>query len=147
MTFFDVFAWVVMLLLVATSVAVVVLLGRWPAKVARARNHPQAEAIAIGSWLTLFLGFVLWPLVVIWAYVKPAHGGAGAPGNGLEQKFDAPAGRHLVGGAACADRRGDRPDYDRLPAGIHGNTGSLVALRTADQKCHRAGGPDGFGDQ
>ena len=107
-----------MLLLVATSVAVVVLLGRWPAKVARARNHPQAEAIAIGSWLTVIPRF-----------------------------RTVAAGRHLVGGAACADRRGDRPDYDRLPAGIHGNTGSLVALRTADQKCHRAGGSGGFGDQ
>jgi hypothetical protein len=77
------------LLLVATGVGVIVLLGLWPANVARARNHPQAEAIAIGSWLTLFLGFVLWPLVVIWAYMKPVQGGAGAPGDGLEKKFAA----------------------------------------------------------
>ena len=71
MAFFDIFAWIVLLLLVATGVGVIVLLGLWPAKVAQARNHPQAEAIAIGSWLTLFLGFVLWPLVAIWAHTKP----------------------------------------------------------------------------
>jgi len=87
--FFDIFAWIVLLLLVAIGVGVIVLLGLWPAKVARARNHPQAEAIAIGSWLTLFLGFVLWPLVVIWAHMKPVQGGAGASGDGLERKFTA----------------------------------------------------------
>lgn len=71
MVFFDIFAWVVLFLIVGTGVAVVVFLGQWPGKVARARNHPQSEAIAIGSWLALLLGFVLWPLVVIWAYIKP----------------------------------------------------------------------------
>ena len=89
MAFFDIFAWIVLLLLVSTGVGVIVLLGLWPANVARARNHPQAEAIVIGSWLTLLLGFVLWPLVVIWAYMKPVQGGAVAPGDGLEKKLAA----------------------------------------------------------
>ena len=71
MAFIDIFAWVVFLLLVSIIVGVVILLGLWPGKVAHARNHPQAEAIAIGSWITLFLGFVLWPVVAIWAYTKP----------------------------------------------------------------------------
>jgi hypothetical protein len=66
--FFDIFAWIVLLILVGSVVGIIVLMGMWPGKVAHARNHPQAEAIAIGGWLTLFLGFVLWPLVVIWAY-------------------------------------------------------------------------------
>ena len=81
MAFFDIFAWIVLLLIVATGVGVVVLLGLWPARVAQARNHPQAEAIAIGSWLTLFLGFVLWPLIAIWAHIKPAPGDARTPGD------------------------------------------------------------------
>jgi len=92
LSFFDIFAWVVLLLLVATGVGVIVLLGLWPGKVAHARNHPQAEAIAIGSWLTLFLGFVLWPLIAIWAYTKPAQDGA-ALAAGLNQKIDALAER------------------------------------------------------
>jgi hypothetical protein len=81
MAFFDIFAWIVLMLLVATGVGVVVLLGLWPARVAQARNHPQAEAIAIGSWLTLFLGFVLWPLVAIWAHMKPVPGDLRTPGD------------------------------------------------------------------
>jgi len=76
MAFIDIFAWVVFLLLVSIIAGVVVLLGLWPGKVAHARNHPQADAIAIGSWITLFLGFVLWPVVAIWAYTKPIGDGA-----------------------------------------------------------------------
>ena len=72
MAFIDIFAWIVFLILIGTVVGIVALAGLWPGRVAHERNHPQAEAIAIGSWLTLFLGFVLWPLVVIWAYTKPS---------------------------------------------------------------------------
>lgn len=71
MTFFDVFAWFVLLLLVSTAVGILVFVGLWPGKVARERNHPWADAIAIGSWLTLFLGFVFWPVVAIWAHMTP----------------------------------------------------------------------------
>lgn len=70
MTFIDLFAWIVLILLVATGIGIVALLGMWPGRVARARGHRQAEAIAIGSWLTLFLGFIFWPLVAIWAHMK-----------------------------------------------------------------------------
>ncbi len=110
MSFFDIFAWVVLLLLVATGVGVIVFLGLWPAQVARARNHPQAEAIAIGSWLTLFLGFVLWPLVVIWAYMKPVRGGAGALGDGLENKVEALEERlaRLEADKRASDREGSQ---------------------------------------
>jgi membrane protein implicated in regulation of membrane protease activity len=87
MAFFDIFAWIVLLLLIATGVGVIVLLGLWPARVAQARNHPQAEAIAIGSWLTLFLGFVFWPLVAIWAYMKPVPGNVGTHEDSLGKKL------------------------------------------------------------
>ena len=75
MSFFDIFAWVVLILLSGTVLTLIVFLGLWPGKVAKERHHPQAEAIAIGSWLTLLLGLVLWPLVVIWAYMKPEQSG------------------------------------------------------------------------
>ena len=65
----DIFAWIVLLVLVATLVALVVALGMMPGRIARRRGHPWAEAVAVGSWATLICGFVLWPLVLIWAYV------------------------------------------------------------------------------
>jgi uncharacterized BrkB/YihY/UPF0761 family membrane protein len=65
----DIFAWIVLLVLIATLVAVFVALGMMPGRIARRRGHPWAEAVAVGSWATLIFGFVFWPLVLIWAYV------------------------------------------------------------------------------
>lgn len=69
MTALDIFAWIVLLVLVASSVAVVIYLAMLPGMVARKRNHPWAKAVAVGGWVTLFLGFAFWPLVLVWAYV------------------------------------------------------------------------------
>lgn len=69
MSTLDIFAWIVLLVLVASTVLVVVLMAMLPGMIARSRNHPWAEAVSIGGWVTLFLGFVLWPVVLIWAYV------------------------------------------------------------------------------
>lgn len=69
MTALDIFAWIVLLVLVASSVAVVIYLAMLPGMVARKRNHPWAQAVAVGGWVTLFLGFAFWPLVLVWAYV------------------------------------------------------------------------------
>ena len=69
MSFIDIFAWIVLLVLVATLVAVFVALGMMPGRIARKRGHPWPEAVAVGSWATLVFGFVFWPLVLIWAYV------------------------------------------------------------------------------
>ena len=69
MTFIDIFAWIVLLVLIATAVAIFVALGMIPGRIARRRGHPWAEAVTVGSWATLIYGFVFWPLVLIWAYV------------------------------------------------------------------------------
>ena len=69
MPFIDIFAWIVLIVLVVTIVAVVAALGMMPGRIARRRGHPWAEAVTVGSWATLVFGFVLWPLVLIWAYV------------------------------------------------------------------------------
>ena len=66
----DIFAWIVLIVLVATLVAIVVALGMMPGRIARRRGHPWAEAVTVGSWATLIFGFVFWPLVLIWAYVN-----------------------------------------------------------------------------
>ena len=69
MSLIDIFAWIVLLVLVATLVAVFVALGMMPGRIARKRGHPWPEAVAVGSWATLIFGFVFWPLVLICAYV------------------------------------------------------------------------------
>ncbi|GLK85868.1 DUF3302 domain-containing protein [Ancylobacter defluvii] len=65
----DIFAIVVLVVAVASLVAVLVILGMAPGYVARRRGHPWAQAVAVAGWVTLVFGFVLWPLAFIWAYV------------------------------------------------------------------------------
>ena len=69
MSGYDIFAWIVLIILVASAVAVVVFLAVLPGHIARSRNHPWAYTVTVAGWVTLFLGFALWPLALIWAYV------------------------------------------------------------------------------
>jgi prepilin signal peptidase PulO-like enzyme (type II secretory pathway) len=65
----DIFAWIVLLVVVASTVAVVLFLAALPGRIAKSRHHPWAQAVTVAGWVTFFLGFALWPLVLIWAYV------------------------------------------------------------------------------
>lgn len=60
MTGLDIIAWVVLMV-----VGMAMLSGQ----IARDRRHPWAEAVSVAGWVTLFFGFVFWPLAVVWAYV------------------------------------------------------------------------------
>ncbi len=66
----DIFALIVLIVLIATGLAVWAMLGMYPGKIARQRNHPQADAIAVcGWWGAITLG-ILTPIAYIWAYSK-----------------------------------------------------------------------------
>jgi uncharacterized BrkB/YihY/UPF0761 family membrane protein len=69
MSMIDIFAWIVLIVLVVTLLAIFVALGMMPGRIAHRRKHPWAEAVTVGGWTTLIFGFVFWPLVLIWAYV------------------------------------------------------------------------------
>jgi uncharacterized BrkB/YihY/UPF0761 family membrane protein len=77
----DVFAWIVLLVLLSCTVAVVIFLAMLPGMIAKSRKHPWAHAITVAGWVTLFLGFALWPVVLIWAYVDVprVHSAEAAP--------------------------------------------------------------------
>lgn len=74
---FDIAAFAVIVLLAAIAVGVFVFLGGWPGRTARRLDHPYAEAISIGGWVTLIFGGVGFPFILIWAYAPP--GGSGKP--------------------------------------------------------------------
>lgn len=65
----DVFAWIVLVVLVASTVTVLVFMAMLPGIIAKSRHHPWAQAVSVAGWVTLFFGFVLWPVAVVWAYV------------------------------------------------------------------------------
>lgn len=77
----EIFALIVLFVLVAAAIWLVVVIGNIPGNMARQANHPQAEAINILAWigiLTLGLG---WFLALVWAKTKPI-----LPGPQLEQR-------------------------------------------------------------
>ena len=65
----DLFAWIVLVILLVTLVVVFCLLGALPGHIAKSRGHPWADAVRVAGWITLIFGFALWPIAFIWAYV------------------------------------------------------------------------------
>lgn len=68
----DIFALLVIILLIAVVIWLVVLLGSLPGNIARKRNHPQAEAINALGWIGIITLGVSWFVAIAWAYYKPA---------------------------------------------------------------------------
>src|SRR5580704_7931786 len=69
MSGYDIFAWIVLVILLAVIVLVFWLMGSLPGHIARRRGHPWPEAVTVAGWITLIFGFALWPVALIWAYV------------------------------------------------------------------------------
>jgi amino acid transporter len=74
----DIFAIIVLLILIVAAVAIWIALAMLPGRIAAKRNHPQAEAINIGGWLGAIFGGVFWPIVLVWAFTKPTAPAAAA---------------------------------------------------------------------
>lgn len=69
----DIFALFVLLVLIGTGGTIFVVLAMLPGRIAQERGHPNAEAIAVGGWVALLAGGVLWPLMLIWAYYRDPY--------------------------------------------------------------------------
>lgn len=68
----DVFALFVLIILIVSALVFWALLGMYPGKIARERNHPQAEAIAVCGWWGAITMGILSPIAFIWAYSNPS---------------------------------------------------------------------------
>jgi hypothetical protein len=86
---FDIFAFVVFGVLLVAVVVIVVSLGSLPGQIAQKRGHPQATAITVASWLGIATAGLLWPLALIWAFLKPSA--AGLPSSVLQPAAPEPA--------------------------------------------------------
>lgn len=70
----DIFALIILIILAVTIVAVWAILGMMPGKIARERNHPQAEAINVCGWWGVITMGLLLPVAWIWAYTNTGQG-------------------------------------------------------------------------
>ncbi|MDF1743066.1 MAG: DUF3302 domain-containing protein [Gimesia sp.] len=69
--FLDYFALFVLLILAGAAIAIWVLLGILPGRIARSRNHPQADAINVCGWWGVLTMGLLMPIAYIWAFTNP----------------------------------------------------------------------------
>jgi hypothetical protein len=66
----NIFALIILVVLLVTALAIIFLLARLPGQIARNRGHAQAEAVAVAGWCSVLLPIPLWPLAMVWAYYK-----------------------------------------------------------------------------
>jgi hypothetical protein len=62
---------IALIIIVTMAVLVFIEIAGMPGRSARARNHPEAEAIALLGWLGLPLGVVPWLVAIVWARMQP----------------------------------------------------------------------------
>ncbi|MFB3079567.1 MAG: DUF3302 domain-containing protein [Lysobacterales bacterium] len=71
MDFLDIFALIVMAILLAMVIWLVVLLGSMPGNIAKKRGHPQTEAIQVLGWIGIITLGISWFIAIVWAYTNP----------------------------------------------------------------------------
>ena len=67
----EIFALIVLLVLVISVLAIWAMLGILPGRIARQRKHPQADAISVCGWCGAITLGILSPLAFIWAFTNP----------------------------------------------------------------------------
>ena len=68
--FLDYLALVILLLGLTAVFYTFIYIHDIPYDIAKHRNHPQAEAIHVAGWLSLFTLHAIWPIIFIWAVSK-----------------------------------------------------------------------------
>ena len=66
----DIFALVVIGVLITLVIFLVVKLGPIPGNIAKRRGHLQADAINVLGWIGVITLGLAWPLAFIWAYTR-----------------------------------------------------------------------------
>ena len=67
----EIFALIVLGVLVAAAIWLVVVIGNIPGNMARAAGHPQAEAISMLAWIGLLTLGLGWFIALVWAKTRP----------------------------------------------------------------------------
>jgi len=65
--FLDYFALVMLFFVALTLFYGLIVIHDIPYEIAKARNHPQQDAIHVAGWISLFTLHAIWPFLWIWA--------------------------------------------------------------------------------
>jgi cytochrome c biogenesis protein CcdA len=78
----EIFALIVLGVVLAAGIWLVVTIGNIPGTIARAAQHPQADAISVLAWIGLLTMGLGWFIALVWARMKPAP-----PAAALDERF------------------------------------------------------------
>ncbi|MEP5569078.1 MAG: DUF3302 domain-containing protein [Halioglobus sp.] len=67
----EIFALIVIGILVSAGIWLIVVIGNVPGNIARAADHPQADAISMLAWIGLLTLGLGWFIALVWAKTKP----------------------------------------------------------------------------
>jgi hypothetical protein len=67
----EMFALIVLGVICAVVIWLIVIIGNIPGNIARAGNHPQAEAISVLAWIGLLTAGIGWFAALVWARTRP----------------------------------------------------------------------------
>ncbi|MEP4149124.1 MAG: DUF3302 domain-containing protein [Halioglobus sp.] len=67
----EIFALIVLGVLVSVGIWLIVVIGNVPGNMARAADHPQADAISMLAWIGLLTLGLGWFIALVWAKTKP----------------------------------------------------------------------------
>lgn len=79
--FLNYFALGVLILVFLIIFYGIIILHDIPYLIAKARNHPHADAIHVAGWVSLFTLHVIWPFLWIWATLYRPERGWGMQGQ------------------------------------------------------------------
>jgi hypothetical protein len=91
----DYAALFILIAIVALVVYGLVAVWGLPYEIAKARNHPHADAIGVATWVSLATLGALWPFLWIWAFVYRPDRGWGFSTSGSAAGDSAGAIAHL----------------------------------------------------
>lgn len=114
----DIFAWIVLGVLLIAALVIWFVLAMLPGRIARARQHPQADAVNVAGWLGALFGGIFWPLALVWAFYKsePAQVG-GVPEADNTAVAKPPADRPPAGKTGAAKTPAGKPAAEKTSAG------------------------------
>jgi hypothetical protein len=69
----DIFALIVMGILIFVVIVAVVKLGPLPGNIAKKRGHPQADAINVLGWIGVITMGATWLIALVWAFTRTAE--------------------------------------------------------------------------
>ncbi|MBK1879299.1 DUF3302 domain-containing protein [Pelagicoccus mobilis] len=74
----NIFALILVLFVVLFFFYAIIVIHDIPYEMAKKRNHPHAEAIHYGGWVSLFTLHAIWPFLWIWATLYNKETGWGS---------------------------------------------------------------------